>query len=142
LRIKTLPTSLPTPYNITIVPISCSIIKQGEKKSVIHEFCKCITFQYRTFKTDITNITKMNEQIETSIKNFPTFIYTKTNLVYNLSSIYFVTHLHMFWALSTDHHQEVHRTDTTIGTPTRPVRTTEDSHLKRTISTNCCIHTV
>jgi len=46
--------------------------------------------------------------------------------------------------VSAAHHQEVHHIDTTVGTYcslAEPARTT-DSHLKRTISTNCCIHTV
>jgi hypothetical protein len=44
--------------------------------------------------------------------------------------------------ISIAHHQEVHRVTTTIGTCcSNPARTT-NCHLKRTISTNCCSHTV
>jgi hypothetical protein len=65
LGIKTLATLLPAPYNVMMVSIFCSINK-GTTKIRIHEFykCTCITFQYCTFKIDVTNIMKMNEQIK------------------------------------------------------------------------------
>jgi len=44
--------------------------------------------------------------------------------------------------VSITHHQEVHHMATTIGTYHSNPATTTDSHLKRTISTNCCVHTV
>ena len=51
------------------------------------------------------------------------FVYRKTNLMYNLSSVYSVRQTLHVSGLSIAHHQAVHRTYTTIGI-------------------KCCIHTV
>jgi hypothetical protein len=77
----------------------------------------------------------------------------KTNLMHNLSWVYFIKHLYMFWAYPPPIIRRyticlqqlvfivLFRWLSVVLAGSNPARTT-DSHLKRTISTNICKHTV